>query len=71
MKLELFRPKKFSSGTTNILVFDKGVVITETFRERSSDIRETGFLYEISTKRARNYCIYRDVCNDLSPASKY
>ena len=31
VKLELFSPKKFSSGTTNILVLDKGVVTTKTF----------------------------------------
>lgn len=32
VKLVLFRPKKFSSGTTTILLLNKGVVTTKTFR---------------------------------------
>lgn len=54
VKLVLFRPKKFSSGTTTILLLNKGVVTTKTFRQRNSEIRDLGFLYKISTKRARS-----------------
>lgn len=53
VKLALFRPKKFSSGITTILILNKGVVTTQTLREGNSEIGATGFLYKISAKRAR------------------
>lgn len=53
VKLALFRSKKFSSGITTILLLNKGVVSTKTFRQRNSEIRDLGFLYKISIKRAR------------------